>query len=94
MTVVGPILIKQGPAPERRRNRGKVTARTPIYMAIHEMKPGGWLECPNTRKLDAKAEELYVNAVRNWLRDNGYEDVVEVYQTEGFGIIVRHKETA
>lgn len=94
MSVVGPIVIKHGEAPARRKHRGKVTERAPVYRAIQELKPGGHFECPNTRRLTAKQEELYINAVRNWIRDNEYEDCVEVYPTEGFGIVVRHRQAA
>ncbi|MCC7464430.1 MAG: hypothetical protein IT480_18450, partial [Gammaproteobacteria bacterium] len=51
MSIVGPIVVKNGTAPAKRPHRGKTTEKAPVYAAIHTMKPGDYFECPNTRKL-------------------------------------------
>lgn len=90
MSIVGPIVVKNGTAPAKRPHRGKTTEKAPVYAAIHTMKPGDYFECPNTRKLTPKQSDQYRQTVRNWLRVNEYEGLIEVYEAESGGVIVRH----
>lgn len=89
MTVIGPIVIKNGTPPAKRAHRGRITDKTPVYNAIHNMKPNDYFECPNTRKLTPKQADQYRQTVRNWLRVNGYDDVIEVYEADE-GVWVKH----
>lgn len=92
MSIVGPIVIKHGEAPSKRAHRGRATDKTPIYAAIHTMKPGDYFECPNTRKLTPKQSDQFRQTVRNWLRVNGYDDLIEVYEAGCGGVWVKYRE--
>lgn len=90
--VCGPILIKSGPAPAPRPRRGKTTAMTPVYEAVRTMKPKEHFEVPNSRGLDQTQASTLAKKIRGRLSARGYDEFVEVYETDGFGVVVRHKE--
>lgn len=90
--VCGPILIKSGPAPAPRQRRGKTTAMTPVYEAVRTLKPGNHFEVPNSRGLDQTQARAVAQRIRKWLYARGYDEFVEVYEADGFGVVVRHKE--
>ena len=94
MTVIGPIVVKNGTAPAKRPHRGKTTDKTPVYAVIHTMKPRDYFECPNTRKLTPKQADQFKQTVRNWLREHEYDDSIEVYEADGGGVWVKYREQA
>lgn len=87
-----PIVIRKGPAPPRRPMPGKDCGRSAYYALVYKLKPGEWVEFSASRGLKPKELQQYVKSVRNWVRENGYAEYVEVYIADGDVVVVKAKE--
>lgn len=88
--VVGPVVVKSGPAPSERPRRGRAGKWSPIYQAINTMRPGEWFTVPLPADANKNHRVDCVSSIRGWLKANQIEGV-EVYRDESDSVIVRAK---
>lgn len=87
--VLGPIVIKHGPAPAARGRRGREQKWAPVYRAIDTLKPGEWFVVPGLEKATGVQRTACVAAIRKWIAAHGMVGDIEVYRDTDDTIVVK-----
>lgn len=76
----GPAAIKihTTPPPAPRARGGRPGRYQPVYEAIETMQAGDWLVVPGTEGMPKQTLWKAAGAIRHWVNDHKYDDVLRV----------------
>lgn len=84
------IKVHTTPPPAARARGGRPGRYQPVYEAIETMQAGDWLVVPGTEGMPKETLWKAAGAIRHWVNDHKYDDVLRVYIDCDGRLVVYH----